>query len=42
MPVKAMARPGKALTHQAVAMKVRPSEIMAPQSGLGGRAPSPR
>ena len=32
----------EALIHQAVAMKVRPSLIIAPHSGAGGRTPNPR
>ena len=42
IPVTMTARPGKRLIHQAVAMKVLPSVIIAPHSGLGGRAASPR
>ena len=37
-----IASPGTVATHQWSRMKRRPSEIMAPHSGLGGCAPRPR
>ena len=42
IPVTTTASPGKRLIHQALAINVRPSVIMAPHSGLGGRAARPR
>src|SRR5262249_19033512 len=39
---KVMARPGISATHQASAMRPRPSEIIRPQVGVGGGMPAPR
>ena len=37
-----MAMPGIQIGHQAMVMKLRPSEIMAPQEGVPGATPTLR
>jgi hypothetical protein len=41
-PVYMHANPGMVATHQPFARNSRPSEIIIPHSGAGGRTPSPR